>query len=627
VFIIDALGRHRAQTIGSGTTTTYGYLGTSNTVSSTVAGTTLQGYSGIDAIGDRLTSGVSGGYGYLVPDLHGNVVAIATSAGAWTTAYRYDPYGETVDVCDGSITSLWRFQGRILESAPGSTDLYDFSARSYDPSLGAFTSFDSVSGSAQNPLTLNRYLYANANPATLVDPDGHMAAKLNDSSWEAKAIAKKDSTSASTATKPCAGHDVDIKKCWGSNTADPDDFEVYFPSAPTAPAIADDPVAQAMIDAYGQVSGSGGAMACSGIKGAAGDNCWNHLIIDELRIMCADADDDPSNAACFAVSKLTPSFLAQLPEAMNLANTLVLAAGVTTLALGCVAATGGVCLALLEGAALGGASSGATYVGFCATGVTSDCSPGGFVDATVQGGAYGVLSVAGATSRLRLPEAGCSFTPDTPVATTSGFVAIASLRVGDQVMAYDPKTGETTPHIVTAVMVHEDPATEHLVTDAGPIETTPNHPFFTTDRGWIEAGQLAIGEQIRTESGAPATVLSFTIDDHPARMWDLTVDEAHSFFVGSGQVLVHNCPISGGGTGRPVPPNTPGTQMPGARPDVFTKVPSAEALQVGQLAREVGDIGKIGGGPSVIAPAGASGKAGLLWKVLRALGIFFGGNG
>ena len=59
------------------------------------------------------------------------------------------------------------------ESAEGSADLYDFSARSYDPGLGAFTSFDSVTGSAQNPLTLNRYLYANANPATLVDPDGH----------------------------------------------------------------------------------------------------------------------------------------------------------------------------------------------------------------------------------------------------------------------------------------------------------------------------------------------------------------------------------------------------------------------------------------------------------------------
>ena len=89
-----------------------------------------------------------------------------------------DAYGETVDgwtAQSGSIDVPWRFQGRILESAAGSTDLYDFAARSYDPALGAFTSFDSVAGSAQNPLTLNRYLYASANPATLVDPDGHTA--------------------------------------------------------------------------------------------------------------------------------------------------------------------------------------------------------------------------------------------------------------------------------------------------------------------------------------------------------------------------------------------------------------------------------------------------------------------
>jgi len=68
-----------------------------------------------------------------------------------------------------------RFQGRILESATGTPDLYDFGARSYAPGLGAFTSLDSLHGSAQNPALLNGYLYANANPATLVDPDGHLA--------------------------------------------------------------------------------------------------------------------------------------------------------------------------------------------------------------------------------------------------------------------------------------------------------------------------------------------------------------------------------------------------------------------------------------------------------------------
>jgi hypothetical protein len=46
-------------------------------------------------------------------------------------------------------------------------------ARFYAPSLGVFTQADTVAGTAQDPLSLNRYLYTAANPATLVDPDGH----------------------------------------------------------------------------------------------------------------------------------------------------------------------------------------------------------------------------------------------------------------------------------------------------------------------------------------------------------------------------------------------------------------------------------------------------------------------
>jgi len=74
-----------------------------------------------------------------------------------------------------STPSPWRYQGKLLENTgTGTSDLYDFGFRSYAPGLGAFTSLDDVSGSAQNPISLNRFLYADANPETLVDPDGHM---------------------------------------------------------------------------------------------------------------------------------------------------------------------------------------------------------------------------------------------------------------------------------------------------------------------------------------------------------------------------------------------------------------------------------------------------------------------
>jgi RHS repeat-associated protein len=96
----------------------------------------------------------------------------------YLAAYRYDAAGQSVDsytAAGNSVEVPFRYQGRILQSADGATDLYDFGARSYDPSLASFISFDTVTGSAQNPLTLNRYLYALANPATMVDPTGHWA--------------------------------------------------------------------------------------------------------------------------------------------------------------------------------------------------------------------------------------------------------------------------------------------------------------------------------------------------------------------------------------------------------------------------------------------------------------------
>lgn len=40
-------------------------------------------------------------------------------------------------------------------------------ARYYAPSLGAFTQMDTVAGSAANPASMNGFLYAEANPATL----------------------------------------------------------------------------------------------------------------------------------------------------------------------------------------------------------------------------------------------------------------------------------------------------------------------------------------------------------------------------------------------------------------------------------------------------------------------------
>jgi RHS repeat-associated protein len=110
-----------------------------------------------------------------LPDLHGNLAAVVNAGEtAILAATRYDPFGQTAAAYDSgaSFPVPWRFQGR-LDISPDSHPLYDFGARTYDPGSGAFTSLDTYAGSPADPLSLNRFAYAEANPWTLIDPDGH----------------------------------------------------------------------------------------------------------------------------------------------------------------------------------------------------------------------------------------------------------------------------------------------------------------------------------------------------------------------------------------------------------------------------------------------------------------------
>jgi RHS repeat-associated protein len=175
-FTPDALGRHASRSLGGTLADTYAYLGTSATVvrDVTPAGTLD---SALDATGARLAITTStGAFGWLMADLHGNVAGAVSAAGsAVSDAFRYDAYGRTSASATSALPTPWRYQGRLLENATGSPDLLDFGARAYAPDLGAFTSLDTLTGSVLDPASLNRYLYAEANPATLVDPDGHRA--------------------------------------------------------------------------------------------------------------------------------------------------------------------------------------------------------------------------------------------------------------------------------------------------------------------------------------------------------------------------------------------------------------------------------------------------------------------
>jgi hypothetical protein len=144
-----------------------------------------------------------------------------------------------------------------------------------------------------------------------------------------------------------------------------------------------------------------------------------------------------------------------------------------------------------------------------------------------------------ALSRLGCAGAN-SFSADTLVSTEDGLRPIDEIVVGDRVWAYNEATGTTGLYTVTAVLVHDDPVEVQLHIGGEQISTTPEHPFFTLELGWVDAGDLWRGAHIRRADGSFALLWDFTVDARPRRMYNLTVATAHTFFVGVQRVLVHN---------------------------------------------------------------------------------------
>ncbi|WP_353944771.1 polymorphic toxin-type HINT domain-containing protein [Streptomyces sp. HUAS MG91] len=140
-----------------------------------------------------------------------------------------------------------------------------------------------------------------------------------------------------------------------------------------------------------------------------------------------------------------------------------------------------------------------------------------------------------------------SFPADTRVLMADGTrKKIGEIRKDDLVRATDPDTGLTVSEPVTRTFGHD---TDHLVdiTVAGGnrISSTTGHRFYVAGRGWTRVSELRVGDSLRSPDGTlrPVTDLRDRSGLTPRKVYDMTVDGLHSFYVAVGQasVLVHNC--------------------------------------------------------------------------------------
>jgi hypothetical protein len=81
-----------------------------------------------------------------------------------------------------------------------------------------------------------------------------------------------------------------------------------------------------------------------------------------------------------------------------------------------------------------------------------------------------------------------------------------------------------------------------LLVEGEEIRTTANHLFFTDCGWWKAAENLKVGDKILNSKGELKVLIRKSIEtlQEPERIYNLNVDQFHTYFVGTSGLLVHN---------------------------------------------------------------------------------------
>jgi hypothetical protein len=157
---------------------------------------------------------------------------------------------------------------------------------------------------------------------------------------------------------------------------------------------------------------------------------------------------------------------------------------------------------------------------------------------------------------LSSKAAGC-FAAGTLVHTKEGMKPIEDIRVGDWVLSY-PEDKETPAAYrenrtelyqyrqVTKISVHEDLPVVHLTFwDLGnniqeTVRVTTNHPIYVKGRRWASAGTMIRNDVVFNVDFCNALVRKIQSPQEKTRVFNIEVDDFHTYFVGELGIWVHS---------------------------------------------------------------------------------------
>ncbi|WP_093742803.1 polymorphic toxin-type HINT domain-containing protein [Streptomyces sp. DvalAA-14] len=463
--------------------------------------------------GTVVRTGTGTNYSFEIGDPHGTSDLYLDYTAQNPTWRQFTPYGAP----RGTTTAWIDNRGFLNKPTDPVTGLTAVGARQYDPSTGAFISLDPVF-EAGDPTQLNGYDYAGDNPVTNADPTGNM---LDGGGSGGDGPSKP--------TRPITGD--------SGGTGD-GERHGFGPHAPiesnghsqevSTPA---NPVHHNWVDDH---SVSGNTTTVSGQLDLFSPNKTSHL--------------EGGYWAPFTNANGHMETVCYGRLACSMANHYLL--GHTNDVAGAQVIAATYCLVNQEQCEADAAQWNVTSTLY---GQAAQLLSGGEIPDLGQLDDVAAATQAGA--KLDAEAAGeCSFTPDTPVLLADGTTKpIGNVKLGDKVQAADPETGKdqgTRP--VTATFINHDNDLIDLTIQIGPghtavVHTTSKHPFWDdTTHTWVPAGHLTPGHALETASNSHALVRAVRAVPGAAAMYNLTVNQLHTYYVlaGATPVLVHNCTVA-----------------------------------------------------------------------------------
>lgn len=138
-------------------------------------------------------------------------------------------------------------------------------------------------------------------------------------------------------------------------------------------------------------------------------------------------------------------------------------------------------------------------------------------------------------------EGGC-FTAGTLVMLADGEMKpIETVKVGEYVFSREETTGAIKPQRIRRIWSHDVASTLFLhLTNGKRIETTKEHRFFVAERGFVGAGRLDAGSTLINFSGQDVQVTALEPSPRRANVYNLEIENFHTYFIGDGGLWVHN---------------------------------------------------------------------------------------